>query len=150
MNTQETLKELFDRELSKAIEELKAYHKEEHLWIVSAEINNSAGNLFLHLCGNLRHFIGSVLGDSGYIRRRDDEFGLKDVKRSELLSELKTTRKMLKEVLPSLTDEQLSETYPINVFGHEMTTGYFLTHLYGHLNYHLGQINYHRRLLDQG
>ncbi len=147
MSIQVTLGELFARDLDKAIEELKAYTKEEQLWMVKGEIANSGGNLLLHICGNLRHFIGSVLGDSGYIRRREDEFGLKDVKRSEIISELKTTKKMIKEVLSTLESDKLEETFPINVFGNEMTTEFFLMHLYGHLNYHLGQINYHRRLV---
>lgn len=147
MSIQVTLGELFARDLDKAIEELKAYTKEEQLWMVKGEIANSGGNLLLHICGNLRHFIGSVLGDSGYLRRREDEFGLKDVKRSEIISELKTTKKMIKEVLSTLESDKLEETFPINVFGNEMTTEFFLMHLYGHLNYHLGQINYHRRLV---
>jgi len=149
MSTAESLAELLDRDLSKAIEELKAYKKEENLWLIEPVISNSAGNLLLHICGNLRHFIGSTLGDSGYIRRREDEFSLQNIKRSELLSELKTTKKMLQEVVPSLSDEALDEIYPINVLGKEMKTRFFLLHLYGHLNYHLGQINYHRRLLDK-
>ena len=149
MSVQLDLKELFTRDLDQAISELKAYSKEEDLWIVKGEISNSAGNLLLHICGNLRHFIGSVLGKSGYIRRREDEFNLKDVKKSEILAELKTTKKAVGEVLKDLTEDSLQETYPINVFGKEMTTQYFLIHLYGHLNYHLGQVNYHRRLLNK-
>ena len=149
MSTQESLAELFERELEKAKTELKAYSHEEALWETAADISNSAGNLFLHICGNLRHFIGAVLGDSGYIRRREDEFNLKQVKRADLLSELKTTKQMIKEVVPNLTEDQLDETYPINVLGKEMSTRFFLLHLYGHLNYHLGQINYHRRLIDK-
>jgi len=148
MSTQQALTALFERDLDKAIAALKAYRKESNLWVTSGEINNSAGNLLMHICGNLRHFIGSTLGDSGYIRRRDDEFNLKDVKKSEILAELKTTKKMLKQVLPQLKEEQMDSIYPINVFGKEMTTRFFLMHLSGHLNYHLGQINYHRRLLD--
>lgn len=149
MSSVAPLADLFDRDIGKAIVELKAYLKEENLWMIDGEIANSAGNLLLHICGNLRHFIGSTLGDSGYIRRREDEFSLQDVKRSELLAELKTTKKMLREVLPSLSEESLDAPYPIQVFGKEMTTRFFLFHLYGHLNYHLGQINYHRRLLDK-
>ncbi len=148
MSVQEDLQQLFERDLKQAITELKAYQNEENLWKLNGEISNTAGNLLLHICGNLRHFIGSTLGDSGYIRRRDDEFNLKDVKRSELISELKTTKKVVSEVIGELSDEQLKETFPINVFGKEMTTQFFLIHLYGHLNYHLGQVNYHRRLLD--
>lgn len=148
-DTQESLAELFIRDIDRAMIALKAYSNEETLWLKDHEIPNSAGNLFLHICGNLRHFIGAVLGESGYIRRRDDEFNLTGVKRSELLAELKTTKKMLKEVLPNLSDTDLDESFPIKVFDKEMSTRYFLLHLYGHLNYHLGQINYHRRLLDK-
>ena len=148
MSVQKNLQQLFNRNLKWAITELKAYHKEENLWKINGEISNTAGNLLLHICGNLRHFIGSTLGNSGYIRRRDDEFNLKNVKRTDLIAELKTTKKVVSEVLEELSDEQLKETYPINVFGKKMTTQFFLIHLYGHLNYHLGQVNYHRRLLD--
>lgn len=105
--TQEVLAQLFIRDIDKTIEELKAYTDEETLWLKESDIKNSAGNLILHICGNLRHFVGAVLGNSGYIRRRDDEFNLTGIKRSELLSELKGTRKMLEEVIPIITDEVL-------------------------------------------
>ena len=144
-----TLHDLFEKDLDKLLEELKTYKKEGNLWKLNGEIANTGGNLVLHLCGNLRHFIGAMLGGSGYIRKRDDEFGLKDVKRSELIDEVKTTKKVVLETLTELKEGQLEEIYPINVFGKEMTTLYFLNHLYGHLNYHLGQINYHRRMLDK-
>lgn len=149
MTVQEDLKQLFDRDLKQALAELKAYQKEENLWKLSGEISNTAGNLLLHICGNLRHFIGSTLGNSGYIRRRDEEFNLKGVRRKDLEAELKTTKMVVSEVLGELTDDQLQESYPINVFGKEMTTQFFLIHLHGHLTYHLGQVNYHRRLIDK-
>ncbi|MDZ7624548.1 MAG: DinB family protein [Ignavibacteriaceae bacterium] len=111
-------------------------------------VKNSAGNLCLHLCGNLQHFIGAVLGNSGYIRNRDAEFSKKNVPIRELVAEIELTAKVVEKALKNLPEEILEKTYPINVFGYEMTTEYFLTHLTTHLNYHLGQINYHRRLLD--
>ncbi len=144
----ESLAELFDRDLDSLLKELKAYNDEEKLWIVKNEISNSGGNLVLHLSGNLKHFVGAILGGSSYIRKRDDEFGLSGVKKSELISEIKETKKVVAETLKELEEEKLTEIYPINVFGKEMTTLFFLQHLYGHLNYHLGQMNYHRRLLD--
>ena len=144
----ESLAELFDRDLDRLLKELKAYNDEEKLWIVKNEISNSGGNLVLHLSGNLKHFVGAILGGSSYIRKRDDEFGLSGVKKSELISEIKETKKVVAETLEELEEEKLTEIYPINVFGKEMTTLFFLQHLYGHLNYHLGQMNYHRRLLD--
>lgn len=145
----ESLHGLYERDLDKLITEVKAYKKEEHLWIVNGDITNPGGNLALHLCGNLRHFIAAMLGGSGYIRQRDDEFNLKDVKKADIVDEIKTTKKVVLETIEGLTVAQLEENYPINVFGKEMTTIFFLNHLYGHLNYHLGQLNYHRRLLAQ-
>lgn len=144
----ESLHALYERDLNKLLAEVKAYNKEENLWKVEGEITNPGGNLALHLCGNLRHFIAAMLGGSGYIRQRDDEFNTKDLKKSELIDEIKTTKKVVLETIKGLTNEQLEENYPVNVFGKEMTTIFFLNHLYGHLNYHLGQLNYHRRLLD--
>lgn len=144
----ESLHGLYERDLNKLLAEVKAYNKEENLWKVEGEITNPGGNLALHLCGNLRHFIAAMLGGSGYIRQRDDEFNTKDLKKSELIDEIKTTKKVVLETIKGLRNEQLEENYPVNVFGKEMTTIFFLNHLYGHLNYHLGQLNYHRRLLD--
>lgn len=145
----ESLTELYGRDLDNLLKELKAYKSEEALWKVDGEIANSGGNLVLHLCGNLQHFIGAMLGGSSYIRQRDDEFNLKDVKKSDLVTSIKQTKKVVFETLAELPEEKLSETYPINVFGKEMTTLHFLHHLFGHLNYHTGQLNYHRRLFDK-
>lgn len=144
----ESLHELFKRDLDKLVKEVKAYKKEEHLWKVDGDISNSAGNLTLHLAGNLKHFIGAILGSSSYIRKRDEEFERKDVKRSELVEEIKATKKVALETLQELSESDLAAIYPVNYMNKEVTTMFFLQHLYGHLHYHLGQINYHRRLLD--
>ena len=148
-NLQESLSELFKRDLDRLLEEVKAYKNEENLWIQEGQIANTGGNLTLHLCGNLRHFVGAILGGSSYIRQRDDEFSLKNIKRSELISQIKETKKSVLETLAELPESKLDEIYPVNVFGKEMTTAFFLIHLQSHLNYHLGQLNYHRRLLDK-
>lgn len=148
-NLQESLSELFKRDLDRLLEEVKAYKNEENLWIQEGQIANTGGNLTLHLCGNLRHFVGAILGGSSYIRQRDDEFSLKNIKRSELISQIKETKKSVLETLAELPESKLDEVYPVNVFGKEMTTAFFLIHLQSHLNYHLGQLNYHRRLLDK-
>lgn len=145
----ETLSKLFLRDLEKLKTEMSSFNDEKNIWKISGEIKNSAGNLCLHLCGNLQHFIGGVLGNSGYIRNRDAEFSRKDVPLKELLNEIDNTTKAVEKTLKELKEEKLKETFPINVFGYEMTTEYFLTNLTTHLNYHLGQINYHRRLLDR-
>lgn len=118
----ESLSQLYERDLDKLLQELKAYKNEENLWLIDGEIANSGGNLVLHLCGNLRHFIGAMLGGSSYIRQRDDEFALKDVKRYELVSQINQTKKSVLETLAELPEEKLDEIYPVNVLGKEMTT----------------------------
>ncbi|NWG28365.1 MAG: DinB family protein [Ignavibacteriaceae bacterium] len=142
------LTQLFLRDLEKLKTEISSFKDEKKIWEISGNIKNSAGNLCLHLCGNLQHFIGTVLGNSGYIRNRDAEFSKKNVPIRELLAEIELTAEIVQKTLQSLKEEALQKTFPINVFGYEMTTEYFLIHLTTHLNYHLGQINYHRRLLD--
>ncbi len=142
------LTQLFLRDLEKLKTEITSYKDEKKMWEVSGEIKNSAGNLCLHICGNLQHFVGAVLGNSGYVRKRDEEFSRKDVPVDEMVQEIDKTLRIVKKSLTDLNEEKLDETFPINVFGYEMTTGFFLTHLTTHLSYHLGQINYHRRLLD--
>lgn len=140
--------QLFERDLDKLIDELNNFKKEKSLWIVAGEINNSAGNLTLHLIGNLNHFIGSVIGKSGYLRKRDQEFSDKNIPKAELLDMVRDTKGVIKESLSRIVDTKLHIQYPIDVFGKEMTYEYFLIHLIGHLNYHLGQINYLRRILQ--
>jgi len=143
-----TLTKLYLRDLEKLKTEITSFKDEKKIWEISGDVKNSAGNLCLHLCGNLQHFIGAVLGNSGYVRNRDAEFSRKNVPVKELVDEIELTAKVVENTLNELDEEILQKTFPINVFGYEMTTGYFLTHLTTHLNYHLGQINYHRRLLD--
>ncbi|GGC72412.1 hypothetical protein GCM10011387_27440 [Pedobacter quisquiliarum] len=144
----DTLNIIFKRDLLKLKEELNLYNHEENLWRVEGNISNTAGNLCLHLIGNLNTYIGDVLGHTGYVRNRPEEFSLKNIPREMLLAELDRTIKVIEDVLPRLTETQLADEYPRPVFEYSMTTGYFLVHLATHLNYHLGQVNYHRRLLD--
>jgi uncharacterized damage-inducible protein DinB len=147
MNTS-NLVTLICRDLSKLKLEIESYPTEKQIWKIDKQIANSAGNLCLHLIGNLNAYIGATLGNTGYIRNRDSEFALKDVPRSELVSRIEQTIQMIQQVLPSLTQDQLASEYPILVLKEKTTTEYFLLHLAMHLSYHLGQVNYHRRLID--
>ena len=144
----EVLNTLFQRDLAKLRQEISAYKDERNLWIVDKNIANSAGNLCLHLIGNLNTYIGAGFGKTGYVRQRDLEFSLKDIPRTELLAKIDETRAVVEEGLTKVTEEQLAEEYPMLVFDKPTSTEYFLVHLTTHLTYHLGQINYHRRLLD--
>lgn len=143
-----TLKTLFQRELGKLKKEIESYQEESKLWFVEKRISNSAGNLCLHLIGNLNTYLGKELGGTGYIRNRELEFSQKNIPRSELLMMLDATLLVVEDTLDQLSPEQLDKEYPVRVFDYGMTTGFFLVHLLAHLTYHLGQINYHRRLLD--
>lgn len=144
-----TLIALFTRDLTKLKNEIESYRNESNIWITEKAIANSAGNLCLHLIGNLSAFIGAELGKTGYVRHRDLEFSFKNVSRKELLEKIDATIAVVSSALETVTDEQLNSNYPLLVFTEPMTTEYFLVHLASHLTYHLGQINYHRRLLDQ-
>ena len=142
-----SISKVLTRHLEQLRKEINAYKDENDLWLKAGEIPNSAGNLCLHLCGNLQHFIGTVLGNSDYVRHRDDEFGLQNVPRKELLSEIDNTIQVVTQTLSELDESTLKHNYPIDVFGEKMTTEFFLIHLTSHFGYHLGQLNYHRRLL---
>lgn len=143
-----TLQTLFVRDLTKLRLEIELYQNEETLWYIERNIANSAGNLCLHLIGNLNTYIGKEIGKISYVRNREREFSQKNVPRSELLSNIDKTINIVNTALDILTDEDLNKEYPVLVFAEKTTTGFFLVHLVTHLSYHLGQINYHRRLLD--
>jgi uncharacterized damage-inducible protein DinB len=143
------LQSLFERDLNRLKTEIELYSNEKNLWVIDKNISNSAGNLCLHLIGNLNAFIGAELGNSGYVRHRDLEFSTKDVARTELLEKIEATIEVVKKSLATVTQAQLEADYPIIVFKDKISTGLFLVHLATHLSYHLGQINYHRRLLDE-
>ena len=145
----ETLQSLFKRDLDKLINEIELYHDEKKLWVVEKNISNSAGNLTLHLIGNLNAYIGAEIGKTGYVRNRPLEFSLKEISRNELIARITATMKVVEGSLDKLTADQLEAEYPVMVFAEKMTTGFFLIHLATHLSYHLGQINYHRRLLEE-
>lgn len=145
----EILPSLFERDLNKLKNEMELYSEEKTLWLTDKNISNSAGNLCLHIIGNLNAYIGAELGKTGYVRQRDMEFSTKDVARNELIGKIEETINVVKNVLATVTEKQLAADYPLLVFNEKMTTEWFLVHLATHLNYHLGQINYHRRLLDR-
>lgn len=144
----DTLIQLFERDLNRLINEIGLYKEEATIWKIEKGISNSAGNLTLHLIGNLNTYIGKELGGTGYVRNRELEFSTKFIKRDFLLEQLNATLGMVKTTLSGLSNDDLMQEYPILVFTEKTTTEYLLVHLTTHLAYHLGQINYHRRLIE--
>lgn len=144
----ETLKLLFNRDLLRLKSEINLYEDESKIWIVEKNIANSAGNLCLHLLGNLNTYIGAEFGKTNYIRNRELEFSLKNISKKELINQIDSTILIVEMSLNNITEEEIKSEYPILVFDKKSTLEYLLVHLTTHLTYHLGQINYHRRLLD--
>ena len=144
----ETLQAIFTRDLQKLKAEIELYQNEENLWRTDKAISNSAGNLCLHLIGNLNTYIGKEIGNTGYVRNRDLEFSQKGIARTELISKIDNTVSVVQDALGKMKEDELGKEYPLLVFDKKTSTEYFLVHLAAHLAYHLGQINYHRRLLD--
>ena len=136
----ETLIEIYERDLRKLIEEVNLYANESDLWAVEKNISNSAGNLCLHLVGNLNHFIGATLGNTGYVRRRDDEFALKNIPREEIVAGIEEVIIIVKDVLTKLSVSDLEKDFPLEKNGRTVSTTHMLIHLLAHLAYHLGQV----------
>jgi uncharacterized damage-inducible protein DinB len=145
-----SLNKILLRDIDKLEKEIAQYPNEESIWKLSGEIKNSAGTLCLHLCGNLQHYIGVGLGKSGYKRDRDNEFAARNISRERLLLEIRAARTSVEGTLSNLDASILETEYPLPVFDKPMTVQFFMIHLAAHLEYHLGQVNYHRRLLGGG
>ena len=145
--TSQILLELYKKDIIKLKEEISLYKNESDIWILKGDVKNSPGTLALHITGNLKHFIGAQLGETGFVRERDKEFSDRNVSKENLLKGLSEALEIVKITLPKLSDADLQKDFPIPFLEKVRTTIEILFILYGHLNYHLGQVNYHRRLL---
>ena len=137
----------FERDLNKVITEISLFKNENDIWKIKAGVLNSAGNLALHVIGNLNHFIGTTLGNTGYVRNRDEEFSLKDIPREVLIADINDLKETIKNTLSKLSSADLENDFPIKIRDEVLSTQNMLIFLLAHLNYHLGQINYLRRML---
>lgn len=147
MSMANELAALYTRDLTRVIQQVEAFSDSVALWATTPGMTNTAGNLVLHLEGNLLEYIGRQLGGFAYERRRPLEFSTTGLDASELVARMERVREVVPRVVRSLPDDALVAEYPERVLGHAMTTGQFLMHLNGHLNYHLGQIDAMRRAL---
>jgi hypothetical protein len=138
---------ILDRDLQALRREVEAYPDDQALWQRVPGITNTAGTLVLHLTGNLQHFLGARLGGTGYVRDRAAEFARRDVPRAELLREIDAARSAVRAGLAHLSDTQLAADYPEAIAGVRIAAGDYLVHLTTHFAYHLGQLDYHRRVV---
>jgi hypothetical protein len=144
------LADLFRRDLTRLTQELRAFPDDAALWATLPGVSNSAGNLTRHLEGNLRHYVGFQLGGVPFTRVREEEFGSKGLSAAELVRRVEDLQPFIPDIVASLTQAQLDANFPEPLWGGERGTSQFLFHLYGHFNYHLGQIGYLRRILTAG
>ena len=142
------LANFYERDLRKLIEEINLFKNEEDLWKTAGSVKNSCGNLALHLIGGLNYLIGTTLAQTNYVRNRDQEFIRKDVERKELVAQLEELISLINQTLTALTSEQMEAEFPIFFDKPKTSVSYVLVQLLAHLNYHLGQVNYLRRVLE--
>jgi hypothetical protein len=138
---------LYDRDLKALRNEIESYPDDASVWKMTPGINNPGGNVFLHLMGNLNTFFGAVYANTEYVRDRPLEFSATGISRAKLVAMLDEIHPIVLQVLRDFPSEKLGEIYPIKIFDEEKTVSYIFIHLETHLAYHLGQINYHRRIL---
>lgn len=138
---------ILDRDLRTLGREVEAYPDEQSLWQEVPGISNVAGTLVLHLAGNIQHYLGARLAGTGYVRDRPAEFASREVSRREMLREIDAARAAVQAALCGSTAPDAGVEFPESVGGARVSTGDYLVHLATHFAYHLGQIDYHRRVV---
>ena len=142
------LANFYERDIRKLIEEINLFKNEETLWRTAGSVKNSCGNLVLHIIGGMNYLIGATLAQTEYARNREQEFIQKDVERKELIAQLEALILLINQTLNALTTEQMENEFPIFFDKPKTSVNYVLVQLLAHLNYHLGQVNYLRRVLE--
>lgn len=142
-----TVQAVLRRELEAVRRSVEAYPDDASLWTERPGLPNAGGTLVLHLAGNLQHYVGAVLGGTGYRRDRDAEFSRRDLPRTVLLAEIVAAQQAVERGIAALSDDALGSPYPESIAGRTVATGDYLVHLASHLAYHLGQLDYHRRVV---
>jgi hypothetical protein len=137
---------LMQRELRAFKRELEAYPDDASVWRSAPGVENPGGTFALHVAGNLQHFVGAQLGRSGYVRDRDSEFRRRDVPRVEMYAEIDRAMRSVEQTLTGDLPTSFPEDFPEQIAGKTIRTDVWLMHLVAHLAYHLGQLDYHRRL----
>ena len=138
----------YERDIRRLIEEVNLFSNEEDLWRTQGSVKNSGGNLVLHIIGGMNYLIGTTLAQTGYVRDRNQEFTQKGVPRKDLVTQLQQLIPMITATLIAFTADRMEEMYPFMFDDMNVPNSYVLVQLLAHLNYHLGQVNYLRRVLE--
>ena len=142
------LANFYERDIRKLIEEVNLFKDEKNLWKTQGSVKNSCGNLVLHIAGGLNHYVGATLAQTGYTRDRDQEFIRKGFDRKDLVAQLEALIPLVNKTVTALNQNDMEADFPILYDNQTSSTSYVLVQLLAHLNYHLGQINYLRRILE--
>lgn len=142
------LANFYERDIRKLIEEINLFKNEENIWRTAGSVKNSCGNLVLHIIGGMNYLIGTTLAQTNYVRNRDQEFIRKHVERKELVAQLEALISLINQTLNALMPEQMEAEFPMFFDKPKTSVSYVLMQLLAHLNYHLGQVNYLRRILE--
>ncbi len=132
--------------LSTLQSEVKSYKNDEAFQAIPPGVSNSAEVLCKHILGNLNWFLGAQLGSTGYERNRDAEFSPSVYSKETIIDSIEQTKDMVADVLEDLWNEDLTKPYPILFKNQEVSVHYMLLTITSHTDYHLGQINYARRI----
>lgn len=143
----EELKAFLLRDIASVERELDLYPDEESIWKNLPGLPNSGGNLILHLAGGTQYFFGSALASTGYLRNREAEFSKKDIPRSDLTKELHDARQAVLAGFATMTEEKLEQPFPARITDTDLSARLTILQLVTHLAYHLGQLDYHRRMV---
>lgn len=130
----------FDEYLPRIVRCLELLSEEEIWWRPNAA-SNAAGNIVLHLCGNVRQWITSGLGGAPDARERDKEFAEQGpVPRRVLIRQLKKTVEEASKTIEDLSAEAFRREFAIQ--GYRVSGLAAISHVYEHFSYHTGQIIY--------
>jgi uncharacterized damage-inducible protein DinB len=140
--------DLYSREIEKLKNEVLAFESDDLIWRTPDTQVISAGNQCLYIAGSLQHYIGNIIGDSGYIRNKEAEMKAKNISRERLLEEIENMRQVVVDTLEQVSKTELQKQFPTNEFEEPVSTEFFLIHLLRKLSYHLGQISLLRQLVS--
>ncbi len=127
------------RQLADRIADCLSRLSEEQIWSRGGRHQNAAGNLVLHLCGNVRQWIGHGAGGLPDIRARDAEFAAHGgLSRTELIERLDAVLREADAILEGLTPQRLRES--VTIQGYRVTVLEAVYHAVEHFSQHTGQI----------
>ncbi|MDP4263868.1 MAG: DinB family protein [Bacteroidota bacterium] len=119
---------------------------EEQVWQRPNEASNSAGNILLHLCGNMRQYIISALGNQPDTRERDKEFSTNGgYSKEDLQNKLVSTVSEVKNIISAVDENKLMKVHSVQGFNYSGAG--IIVHVTEHYSYHTGQVVFWTKLL---